>query len=327
MIGQMRARALRKMDSEARLVAVADPRKDLGLRIAGRDHAIRVYADGGDMARDGELEVVVLSTPPALREAIAIPCIEAGKHLLCEKPLAATVPTCRRIVDAAEKCGICLATGFTLRHTPAAQLAWRMVKDGAIGELDHVRAFHGHRGGRDFGPAWITDYTMTGGGTLMDNGIHVIDLARWFLGDVDKVAGFASNHIWQKPHSEDNGFLLLRSREGRIATIQSSWSEWRGYGYRVELYGSRGAIRFSYPPLWLTHWSGEPGHSMTRKDHFFLRYQITERLLGWQWSLVETLVADFHDWFTAIRSGKPAPSSGRDGLEAVRIAQSAEYCA
>jgi predicted dehydrogenase len=326
MIGQMRARALHEMDAEARLAAVADPREDRARAIAGTDHCICVYSDGIDIARDGDLDAVVLSTPPALREAIAIACIKAGKHLLCEKPLAATLRECRHIVEAAEDVGVCLATGFTLRHTPAARLAWRLVKEGAIGELDHMRAFHGHRGGRDFGPAWITDHAMTGGGTLMDNGIHMIDLARWFLGDVDKVAGFASNHIWKKARSEDNGFLLLRSQEGRIAALQSSWTEWRGYGYRVELYGSRGAIRFSYPPLWLTHWQGKPGQRMTRKDYPFLRYQIMERLRGWQWSLVETLVADFRDWFSAIRSGNPAPSSGHDGLEAVRIAQSTEFC-
>jgi hypothetical protein len=88
--------------------------------------------------------------------------------------------------------------------------------------------------------------------------------------------------------------------------------------------GIRVSGRFESPAV-ADALEGEPGHRMTRRDHSFLRYQIMERLLGWQWSLVETLVADFRDWFTAIRSGKPAPS-GRDGLEAVRIAQSAEYC-
>ena len=153
----------------------------------------------------------------------------------------------------------------------------------------------------------------------------LIDLARWFLGDVEKVTGFASNHTWKKPGCEDNGFVLLRGTNGRVAYVQGSWTEWRGFGYRMEIYGTEGFVRFSYPPLWLVHAHGKPGNKMKFKRHMFLPYQIKERLKGWQWSLVETLVLDLCDWAGAIATGAPPPSSGRDGLEAVRIAQSVEY--
>src|SRR5262245_44433251 len=86
-LAQMRARALCRMGTEARLAAIADPRDDRARAIAGVDQGMRVYSDGTDMAGDRDLDAVVLSTPPALREAIAIACIKAGKHLLCEKPL------------------------------------------------------------------------------------------------------------------------------------------------------------------------------------------------------------------------------------------------
>ena len=325
MIGQMRARALARTAGELRLVAVADPREELARRIAGAHDGVRAYADGLALLADPDVEAVVLSTPPASHEPLGLPCLSAGKHLLCEKPLAASVEACERMVRAADEAGVCLATGFTLRQTPAARLARRLVDQGAIGELDHIRAFHGHKGGKDFGPAWITEHAMTGGGTLMDNGIHMIDLARWFLGDIEKATGFASNHTWRKPGCEDNGFVLMRSVQGRIACVQGSWTEWRGYGYRMELYGTEGAIRFGFPPLWLTHARGKPGHKMRPRLHLFPRYQVLERLRGWQWSLVETLVGDLRDWAQAIRSGRPAPASGRDGLESVRIALSVEW--
>lgn len=159
----------------------------------------------------------------------------------------------------------------------------------------------------------------------MDNGIHVIDLARWFLGDVDTVTGMASNNTWQKPGCEDNGFVLMRSEGGRIASVHSSWTEWRAYGWRIEVYGTEGFIRFSFPPLWLVHGRREEGERLRKKHHPFLRYQVMERLKGWQWSLVDTLVGDLRDWGGAIRSGAPAPASGRDGLEAVRIALSVDF--
>lgn len=320
-IGRMRAAAIARLPQHLRLVAVADEREDLARAIAG-DRA-RAGTDALALATADDVDAVVLSTPPVSHAAIGVACLQAGKHLLVEKPLAASVAECERLVDAADRTGVCLATGFTLRQTPATQLARRLVDEGRIGEIDHVRAFHGHRGGKDFGPAWITDHAMTGGGTLMDNGIHMIDMARWFLGGADTALGLASNHSWRKPGCEDNGFVLMRNAAGRIASVHSSWTEWRGYGWRMEIFGTAGAIRFGFPPLWLTLWTGRPGERMKSRQFPFLGYQLRERLQGWQWSLIETLVGDLRDWAEAARAGAPAPSSGRDGLESVRIAMQA----
>ena len=322
-IGQMRVQALAKMPELFRLTAVADAREDLARALAGA--GVKSFADARVLADDPEIDAVVLSTPPASHAELGVPCLRAGRHLFVEKPLAATVRECEALVEGAGASGVCLATGFTLRQTPAAKLARRLVAEGAVGELDYIRAFHGHKGGKDFGPAWITDRAMTGGGTLMDNGIHMIDLARWFLGDVQSFSGMSSNHSWRKVGCEDNGFVLMRSTAGRIASVQGSWTEWRGYGWRMEIFGTAGVIRFGFPPLWLTLWRGTPGEKMTARHFPFLLYQVKERLKGWRWSLVEQLVGDLRDWGEAIRAGKPAPASGRDGLEAVRIALATEF--
>ena len=320
MIGKHRARALARVEG-AQLVAVADRREDAAKSLAAEHSGLRVLADGEAVAADDAVDAVILSTPPVDHSPIGLACLKAGKHLLVEKPLAPDVATAEALVEAAKRQDLCLATGFTLRHTPAALLARQLVDKGRIGELDHVRVFHGHRGGSDFGPPWITDATVTGGGTLMDNGIHMIDLARWFLGDVAESVGYGSEHVWQKPGCEDNGFVLLRSAAGRVATVHSSWTEWRGYGYRVEIYGTAGSVRFGYSPLWLVETRGTPGQAMKRRLHLFPAYQVKERLKGWQWSFEETLVADLRDWVEAIQAGTEAPASGVHGLEAVRIAQ------
>ncbi len=324
MIGKLRARALALMPGEVQLVAVADPREAQARAVAG-DSGARVVSDGKALASDGAIDAVILSTPPRSHVPLGLPCLQAGKHLLVEKPLAATVADCEQLVAAADKAGVRLATGYTLRQSPAALLARRLVDEGAIGEVDHVRAFHGHKGGADFGPDWITQVEQTGGGTLMDNGIHMIDLARWFLGDIASFKGYGSNSAWKKPGCEDNGFVLMRDTRGRIASVQGSWTEWRGYGYRMEIFGTRGMIQFSFPPLLLTLHQGEPGHRMKKTRHLFPMYQVLERVKGWQWSLVDSLVKDTHDWCEAIRTGTEPPASGRDGLEGVRIARSIEF--
>ncbi len=323
MIGQLRARALALVPG-LRLVALAEPREELARKVAGPDGAVRIHADGEALAADSDVDAVVLATPPNSHEALGLACLAEGKHVLCEKPLATTPEACASLVRAAEAAGLCLATGFNLRYTRAAMLARRLLDDGAIGELDHIRAFHGHPGGAEFGHSWVTDASITGGGALMDNGIHLIDLTRWFLGEVADVRGYATNHVWHKGRCEDNGFLLLRNPAGRVATLQASWTEWRGYGYKLEIYGNDGFLRFGYPPLHLIHGRRRPGGGVTVRRHLFPSYQLQERARGWQWGIIETLARDLDGWGRAIAGGTPPPIDGRDGWEAVRIAHSSE---
>ena len=322
-MGRLRTRALSRVPI-LRLVAVADVCEERARELAASGSGVRVFSDGAALAGAADVDAVILSTPPSSHEPLALACLRGGKHLLVEKPLATTVEACRALVQAAEEAGLCLATGFNLRHTRAALLARRLLDAGAIGALDHIRSFHGHPGGREFTHDWVYDRSVAGGGALMDNGIHLIDLTRWFLGEVESVKGFATNHTWRKEGCEDNGFLLLKSREGRVATLQASWTEWRGYGYRLEIYGTQGFIRFGYPPLHLSHGRrGSDGRVGVRR-HLFPAYQLLERIRGWEWGLVETLVRDLDGWGRAILDGGPPPIDGRAGLEAVRIALSAE---
>ncbi|HEY8665164.1 MAG TPA: Gfo/Idh/MocA family oxidoreductase [Tepidisphaeraceae bacterium] len=323
MIGQLRARAMAEVP-QIEFVAVADAREELARKVAAGDPVIRVYTDGLALAADPNVDAVIVSTPPASHEKLGVACLNNKKHVLCEKPLATTVAACEALVNAAERNGVTLATGFNLRYTRAAALAKKIIAEGGIGELDHIRAFHGHPGGKEFGHDWVFDRKVTGGGALMDNGIHLIDLTRYFLGDVQSCKGFASNHVWHKPGCEDNGFVLLKNTSGRIATLQASWSEWRGYGYRLEIYGTTGFIRFGYPPMKLVH-GLRIGERTRIKRHIFPAYQVLERVKGWEWGLIETLSADLLHWADALLQRRPAPISGRDGLEAVRIAQSAEF--
>lgn len=325
MIGALRAVALRKLP-DLRFVAVADERPERAQSAAAHGDSVRVCTDALDLARDPAIEAVIVATPPNSHEDIVSACLAGGKHVLCEKPLTTTLAGAERLVAAANAAGLCLATGFNMRYTPAAILARRLVDAGAIGELDHIRAFHGHPGGREFTHDWIRDPAVSGGGTLMDNGIHLIDLTRWFLGDVAETVGMTSNHTWQTPGGDDNGFLLLRNEAGNVATLQASWTEWSGYGYRLELYGTDGFVTFGYPPMRLVHGVRSANERTRTKRYFFPAYQILERLRGWQWGLVETLARDLDGWGMAIRAGTPAPASGVDGAEAVRIALSAEPC-
>jgi predicted dehydrogenase len=322
MIGKLRARALAQVPG-IRVLAVADMQLQLAQEAAQIAGSARAVADGRELFADPAIDAIILSTPPNSHEKLGLAALAAGKHLFCEKPLATTIEACQSLVTAAESSGRTIATGFNLRYTRAALLARKLLASGAIGQLDHIRSFHGHPGGSEFTHPWITDASVSGGGTLMDNGIHLIDLTRSFLGEVEEVCGFATNSVWKFENCEDNGFLLLRNPAGRVASLQASWTEWRGYGYRLEIYGTEGFIRFGYPPMHLTHGRRSAGGKLKTRRFFFPAYQAMERLRGWEWGILESLERELEAWADALRAGQPVPVSGRDGLEAVRLAKSA----
>ena len=319
-IGQLRARAVGRI-AHARLVAVAAANQDEAEAVRREHPNVRVLPDGESLAKDDAIDGVIITTDSVTHEPLGLACLHAGKHVLCGTPLANNVAQCQRLIDAAHSARRCLATGFMLRHTPAARLARQLVDSGAIGRVDHVRAFHGHSGTEYFGPQWKVDAREIGGGTLMSGGNHLIDLVRWFLGDASEIVGFATEGVWHQPGCEDNAFLLMHTADGRVGQLQASWTEWRGYRYYVDVYGTDGYVRFGYSPLWLIHAQGKRGERMKVRRCFFPGFQIIERLRGWQWSLGNAQEADIRDWIAAAVAGSEAPASGRDGLEAVRAAQ------
>lgn len=318
-IGSLRAEAVANLQG-FRLIAVSDVDLSRARAIADRRHA-DVEARWQDLVRRDDLDAIVVSTPPPLHAEMSIAALEAGKHVLCEKPLARSPAECRSIVATAERSGRVLATGFNYRFYPAIVRAKEVLDSGLIGELDHVRSFAGHPGGHEFTHPWVHDATVMGGGTLVDNGIHIIDLTRYFLGEVADVTGYATGNVWRFPGCEDNGFALLRSPEGKVASLQASWSEWRGYRFWIEVYGTRGCVRASYPPmLTQTIWLDPASGRRRRRLHVFPLLQMVERLRSYRWTGVRSLMRELSTFARAIAGDKVPLALGWDGLRAVEIA-------
>ncbi len=248
-VGEIRARALARVDG-AQLVAVADADLSRARALAGR-YRIERTGSVDDILAIKDVEAVVLSTPPQFHEAQAIAALEAGKHVICEKPLSNSVEGARRMVELAAARGRVLATGFNHRFFKAVQFVRKAVDGGAIGRLSHMRAQAGPPGGplSEFRSPWEYDKAVIGGGALYDVGIHLIDLVAFVLGDVRFVSGATTSRVWHLPGgTEDNGFAILRNGDGAVATLQASWTEWKGYGFFIEAYGDRGMARRA-PPM------------------------------------------------------------------------------
>jgi predicted dehydrogenase len=317
--GTLRAEAIAKL-AEVSLAAVSDLDHQRMHEIARRYRAASEEAWQGLISRD-DVDAVIVSTPPPLHAEMCIKALDSGKHVLCEKPLARNPDECEQILKASERNDRLLATGFNYRFYPAIVKAREIVDSGKIGELDHIRSFAGHPGGSEFTQAWVHDVKVMGGGALLDNGIHIIDLTRYFLGEVDEVKGYASGHVWNFPGCEDNGFALLKSAQGKVAYLQASWSEWRGYRFFIEIYCKRGCVRASYPPM-MTQVvrQDENRNRPDRKIHLFPKFQIIERLRSHRWTAIQSFMQELTGFVHTARGEKTPNGLGLDGLRSVQIA-------
>jgi len=202
------------------------------------------------------------------------------------------------------------------------QKADELLRKGWIGNIDHIRSYAGYSAS-DHGHPWIHDAAVMGGGALRDNGIHLIDLTRYFLGEIDEVTGFSTGIVWQFPDCEDNGYLVLRNSSNRIATLQASWTEWKGFRFSIEIYGSLGCIRLScFPMVTQILQTHQTGGAITRKTFRFPWIHVMEHLKSYRWVIIKSFVQEMNEFAKAVR-GEPAQiATGFDGLRAVEIASS-----
>ena len=318
-IGNLRAKALSR-SAVAKLVAITDLDRQRTAQMSGRS-AAKICQNVSELLKLEEVEAVIVSTPPPDHEATVIAALAAGKHVLCEKPLSNSVAACEQMVRSATEAGKILTTGFNHRYFPAIRFLKSAIDEGAIGRLDHIRAFAGHEGLSQFGAAWEYDKAVIGGGALMDVGLHLIDLTSYILGDVHEVFGVATNRIWNLP-GEDNALALLRNEGGVTATLHATWTEWKGYRFYVDAYGDKGMVRAYYAPMMnLLIQKPTPASKSRRRFLFYPTNALKEKLFGWQSTVIETFRQELTDFVSLSRGGEPGLiAGGQDGLRAVEIA-------
>jgi predicted dehydrogenase len=195
----------------------------------------RAVADFHAAVTDPSVEAVIVCTLNATLAEISAAAIRAGKHVLVEKPGAISVAQVDELIALAAKHNVRVRVGFNHRYHPAFQKARELFEAGALGELMFVRARYGHGGRVGYDQEWRADPKLSGGGELMDQGVHLIDLAGWFLGAFPTIEGHAATYFWNMP-VDDNAFLSLRTSEGQMAWLHVSCTEWKNL-FSFEIYG------------------------------------------------------------------------------------------
>ena len=235
LMGQKRAKALGK----GRLIACADINETRVKALAGSSGA-KVFSDWQGLLALPEVDIVVIATLHDSLAQITLAAIEAGKHVLVEKPAARNPAELEPVMAAADRCGVKVRVGFNHRYHRAFRKAWELFEAGALGELMFIRARYGHGGRIGYDKEWRAKPEISGGGELIDQGPHLIDLSRWFLGDFTEVQGFAHTYYWDMP-VDDNGFMLLKTSKKQAAFLHASCTEWKNL-FSMEIYGRDGKI-------------------------------------------------------------------------------------
>ncbi|MFQ5698653.1 MAG: Gfo/Idh/MocA family protein [Myxococcota bacterium] len=317
-IGTLRARAIEKCPG-SELVAVTDVSVPAREKLAASYGAL-ACADL-DSLLAAPIDGVVISTPAFLHADQVVAALERGKHVLVEKPMTVDIPSGRRVLEAARASGRLLAVGFNHRYYPAFHYLKQVVDEGRIGTVDEVRVFGGHDGLANFSAEWMYLGKLSGGGAMMDVGIHMTDLARYVLGEIEQVYGASASHIWQVEGSEDRALALFRSVDGVPVSYEATWNEWCGYGIRLEVYGDRGMVRGSYAPMHnLLVTQERPGGPRRRQRRFYPQLIVREKLQGWQSTTVETFRREFEDLAARLEGREVPLADGWAGFRAVEIA-------
>lgn len=300
--GSLRAAAIDRVDGASVTICVDSVReRAINLALACDAEA---GTDWKSAITRVDVDVVVIATSNNSHAQIAIDSAEAGKHILCERPLAITPTEASHIIGAAREHNVRLKTGFSLRYHPTVLKAHQLISSGRIGRAVVIRARTGRGSYASLPAEWMINTEYSGGGTLMDNGCDLLDLCRYFMGDFRSVQGHTATLVWPIEPAEDNAFAILTTNDGRTASIHSSWADWQGY-LSMDISGTDGYIRLDYDngTVYLGFRPGTPGGGL---EEVFDVSDLPDR----------SREMEIEELMRAIREDREPSGSGLDGYEA-----------
>ncbi len=316
-IGHRRALVIQdSVDDEVSVVADVDGER---AKEAGRVLKCAWTTRWEDVVENDDLDVVVVATTNEWLSAFSQAALESGKHVLCEKPAGRSPGELQSLVKAAETRGLTLKVGFNLRHAPAIARAHSLCAQGAIGDVNFLRARYGHGGRPGMETEWRSNASIAGGGELLDQGIHVVDLFRWFAGDFDEVFGYTANYCWPAPLGtagvEDNAFALFRTATGTIGSLHVSWTQWKNL-FSFEVFGTEGYVV-------VEGLGGNYGPCTLRCGKHFATGGAPEETCQEFDGSESSWAQEWQEFVSAIAENRQPSGSGLDGLRAAEMVHGA----
>lgn len=293
-------------DSEVVSITAAKP--ELAIPLA-KSLNCKVAKDWREVIKEN-LDAVMVLTPPNIHAEISIAAMKRGMHVLCEKPLAKTEQECLEMIKTAKENNVILKCGFNHRHHSAIQQVKKWLDDNEIGKINFIRCRYGIGGRPGIENEWRSDPRVVTGGQMMEQGIHAVDLMRWFVGEPDEVTCFTSTQYWKISPLEDNAFVIFKTKEGQLTNIHSSLTQWKNV-FSFEVFGTEGyAIVDGLGGAYDTE------KAILGKKDFYAPFKETViEFRGGDKSWYE----EWREFLNAIKEKREPLGNGHDGYQSIRL--------
>ena len=319
MISSFHARAIAELRG-ARLVACFDAVPAAADRFAAT-HQCRAYYSLVDMLKNDDVHIVTVGTPSGAHLEPAVAAAKAGKHVIVEKPLEITLSRCDKIIAACKKSGVVLSAIFPARFHRSSIALKRAVEEGRFGRLTLAEAYvkwYRSQAYYDSG-AWRGTWELDGGGALMNQAIHNVDLLTWLAGPVAEITAYTATLAHERIAVEDTAVATLKFKSGALGVIEASTAAYPGYLKRLELHGSEGSAAMEEEDVvaWDFAKKGRADAAMKK--------QMAERVSGGGGASDPAAIGhhghalQFADVLEAIREGRAPAVDGAEGRRSVEI--------
>ena len=319
MIANFHARAIKDIRG-AKVVACYDRIPDASKRLAA-DVGCVAYEDFDALLADPDVHVVTIGTPSGAHMEPAVAAAEAGKHVIVEKPLEVTLGRCDAIIRACEKAGVTLSTIFPSRFHESSQLMKKAVDAGRFGRLAvgdaYVKWFRTQQY-YDSG-AWRGTWKLDGGGALMNQAIHSVDLLTWLMGPVQEISAFTATLAHERIEVEDVAMASLRFASGALGVIEATTAAFPGMLKRIELHGSEGSAVLEEESLKTWHFA------KAQKNDEAILARMKDRMQTGGGAADPAAIGHhghtlhFKDVLDAIKQGRSPLVDGHEGRRSVEI--------
>jgi len=299
-MGRQRSRIIAQTEG-ARLAVVCDLNEERAKEFT-QELDVPYTLDHHEAIERDDVEVVLVMTPTGAHAPVAIDAAKAGKHVVTTKPLEVTVERCDQVIQACDEAGVVLAVDFEARYHPDMGLVKRAIDQGALGRLIFGEAvLKWYRSQRYYDQGgWRGTWQMDGGGSLMNQSIHPIDLLLWFMGDVKRVVGY-TGILAHEIETEDVGMALVEFANGSVGRILGTTTYPRSQPYEVNVHGDRVGV--------------------TTRDRRFGEWHVLEGAEPPQIEPPEGPANIAEDMVAVLRRGEKPMVSGREGRRTVELIQ------
>lgn len=286
-----------------------------------KENGGKAYDKLEDFLKDENIQVVVIATPSGLHHDLAIAALKSKKHILVEKPLEITVERCNDIIEEGKRQGRLVGGVFQSRFYEAPRLVKKALDDGRFGKLTMVEASVKWFRSQEYydSGAWRGTWEIDGGGALMNQSIHAIDLLSWFGGDVQCINGYTETIAHERIEVEDNGVAILKFKNGALGVIEGSTSIYPGFIKRLEVCGTEGSAILEDESL--VAWSFK--NETAEDEEIRKRFANANSTMGGASdpgaiNYVGHML-QFEDFADAVRSGGKPFVTGEEAAKAVKI--------